>query len=156
MKNMIADESQMMACGKALFQSIGAEPVQPVIYLHGDLGAGKTTLVRGFVRAAGYSGKVKSPTFTLLEQYPFSNFEIIHFDLYRLTDPEELEWIGVRDYLRTDTLWFVEWPERGEGCLPPADLLIRIRIENHGRNLEVESCSHRGEQISDRFCRTVL
>ncbi|MFN3919854.1 MAG: tRNA (adenosine(37)-N6)-threonylcarbamoyltransferase complex ATPase subunit type 1 TsaE [Methylohalobius sp.] len=122
-----------------------------VIYLQGPLGAGKTTLVRAFLQAAGFKGKVKSPTFTLVESYATGRFPVAHFDLYRLADPEELEWIGFRDYLQADTVCFIEWPEKGEGFLPKADLAIRLQPEKEGRRLELEARSPRGERIFDKI-----
>ena len=97
-----------------------------VVYLHGDLGAGKTTLVRGLIHALGYDGKVRSPTYTLVEPYACKPCTVSHLDLYRLADAEELEWLGLRDMLEEPSLLMIEWPERGEGQLPTADLSIDI------------------------------
>ncbi|MGZ8224195.1 MAG: tRNA (adenosine(37)-N6)-threonylcarbamoyltransferase complex ATPase subunit type 1 TsaE [Methylobacter sp.] len=124
-------------------EQFGAElwtllPSKCLIFLQCDLGAGKTTLVRGFLRAAGYSGTVKSPTYALVEDYLINGRKIFHFDLYRLTDPEELEWIGIRDYFDQDCVCFIEWPERGQGFLPAADKIITLSAEGKGRLLVME------------------
>ena len=111
---------------------------QRLIFLIGDLGAGKTTLVRGVLRAAGHSGAVKSPTFTIVEEYELGDSKIVHFDLYRLTDPEELEWIGIRDYLDQNTLCFIEWPEMGKGFLPEPDVVICLTSGPSGHRMEIQ------------------
>lgn len=108
-----------------------------VVFLRGDLGAGKTTLVRGYLRAAGYSGTVKSPTYNLVEEYEVSGQKIYHFDLYRLTDPEELEYLGMNDYFSNDSVCFIEWPDRGKGYLPAADIEINLIIRPDGRLAEM-------------------
>lgn len=114
-----------------------------VVYLEGVLGAGKTTLVRSVLAVRGFSGRVKSPTYTLVEVYP----GVAHFDLYRLTDPEELEWLGVRDYFAGDTLCFVEWPEKGVGVLPQPDLVCRLEVEGSGRKLTLSAFSQGGLKV---------
>jgi tRNA threonylcarbamoyladenosine biosynthesis protein TsaE len=108
-------------------------PPKSLVFLNGELGAGKTTLVRGVLRAAGFTGAVKSPTFTIVEEYTIAERKILHFDLYRLTDPEELEWIGIRDYLAQDSLCFIEWPELGKGFLPEADFVLNLEIKGQER-----------------------
>lgn len=118
-----------------------------IVYLKGDLGAGKTTLVRGFLRGLGYTGTVKSPTYTLIEPYRITGRSICHLDLYRLADAGELEYLGVRDLLQEETLLLIEWPERGEGVLPIADLTILISHREHGRNVEISSLTDAGERV---------
>lgn len=117
-------------------------PAKCLIFLQGQLGAGKTTLVRGFLRAAGFTGTVKSPTYTLTEEYLINNQKIVHFDLYRLTDPEELEWIGIRDYFDQDCICFIEWPDMGKGFLPEPDWIITLTNEGLGRLLTIETNPH--------------
>jgi tRNA threonylcarbamoyladenosine biosynthesis protein TsaE len=103
-----------------------------VVYLSGDLGAGKTTLARGFLLKRGASGPVRSPTFTLVEPYELSGLVVVHMDLYRLRQPSELEGLGVRDLALPGHVWLIEWPERGAGYLPSADLQIELRIAADG------------------------
>ena len=109
--------------------------LKSVIFLQGDLGAGKTTLVRGFLRAAGYDGVVKSPTYTLVEEYHIGDMTVFHFDLYRVMEPEELEWIGIRDYFNQDVVCFVEWPDKGQGYLPEPDKVVTLAVSGEGRLL---------------------
>ena len=122
-----------------------------LVFLEGQLGAGKTTFCRGILRAMGYLGAVKSPTFTLVEPYNIEKGHVYHFDLYRLNDPEELEYLGIDDYLEGDELCLVEWPERGRHFLPDCDLNIQLLVgrsdEGLGRQLRVEGKSVRGREI---------
>ena len=120
----------MEALGRALGRRL-APPT--VVYLEGALGAGKTTLARSFLRAWGHEGPVRSPTYTLLESYSLPPGEVHHLDLYRLGDPEEVEFLGVRELTGPNALWLVEWAERGGDRLPPADYVVRIAFAGQGR-----------------------
>jgi len=118
-----------------------------VVHLRGALGAGKTTLCRGLLRALGHAGAVKSPTYTLVESYACGARRVHHFDLYRLRDPLELEDLGVRDYLDGEALLLIEWPERGDACTPPADLVIELAEQAGARRIRWSASSPRGEAI---------
>ncbi|MEE2767049.1 MAG: tRNA (adenosine(37)-N6)-threonylcarbamoyltransferase complex ATPase subunit type 1 TsaE [Pseudomonadota bacterium] len=148
MKRVLGNESETLRFGASVFYSV-KEPL--CVYLEGDLGAGKTTFVRGFLRAAGYTGSVKSPTFTLVEEYQFEQWWAVHFDLYRLAEPEELEWMGIRDYIDGKALWFVEWPERGKGFLPDPDIRIQFSVCPEGRWVQVDSLTPGGIALLDRI-----
>lgn len=107
-----------------------------VVFLRGELGSGKSTFARGALRALGVTGPIKSPSYTLLETYELPAITAVHLDLYRLEDPDELENLGLSDYHRPGFLWLVEWPERGQGRLPPADLELEFSIGPDGHRIE--------------------
>ena len=143
-------------------ERLGAElaatlPDGIVVFLLGELGAGKTCLVRGLLRALGHQGAVKSPTYTLLEEYTLAGREIIHFDLYRLTDPEELDLIGIRDYFNGKACCFIEWPQRGEEHLPREDIIIKISLDGDGRVATISARSETGmmflQSIQTELCQ---
>ncbi len=118
-----------------------------LIALSGDLGAGKTTISRGILSGLGHTGSVKSPTYTLVEPYELLLGKVCHFDFYRLIDPEELEYMGFRDYLAEACLCLIEWPERGQGFLPDADIDIGINQADEGRILSFKAGSDLGNRI---------
>lgn len=141
---LLENEAATVAIGNSLAQIIqqGA-----VLFLHGDLGAGKTTLTRGIVQGAGHNGKVKSPTYTLVEPYELELCSIYHFDLYRLGDPEELEYMGIRDYFSPSAICIIEWPEKGHGFIPLPDLNITMEYVEEQRKINIEAGSERGEAL---------
>ena len=126
-------------------------PADTTIYLTGDLGAGKTTMTRGFVRSRGYKGVVKSPTYTLVEEYHTDGVYVYHFDLYRLNDPEELEMMGIRDYFSPSSVRIVEWPSKGEGILPEADLEVNLEIVGNSRNAVIYARNEKGAAILEKM-----
>lgn len=122
-----------------------------VVYLSGDLGAGKTTLVRAMLRALGYAGKVKSPTYVLVELYSISRIDFYHFDFYRFTDPAEWLDAGFRECFRRDAVCLVEWPEKAGDLLPAPDLRIDLRWAGEGRDAELGASTEDGRRILARL-----
>jgi len=135
MKKFLIDTEATEQFGAELWQQL---PLKSLVFLNGDLGAGKTTLVRGFLRAAGYTGTVKSPTYNLVEEYNVNGRKVVHFDLYRLVDPEELDLIGIRDYFAQECVCFIEWPDKGEGFLPVPDAVINLTVDGLSRLVNVQ------------------
>ncbi|WP_426159898.1 tRNA (adenosine(37)-N6)-threonylcarbamoyltransferase complex ATPase subunit type 1 TsaE [Pseudomonas sp. TSRC2-2] len=138
----LADEQAMSDFGARIARVTQGHGL---IFLEGNLGMGKTTLSRGIIRGLGHVGAVKSPTFTLVEPYEIGDIRAFHFDLYRLVDPEELEFLGIRDYFEDDALCLIEWPDKGAGFLPKPDLTITITPQDSGRSLKILSQGSRGE-----------
>ncbi|NEX20868.1 tRNA (adenosine(37)-N6)-threonylcarbamoyltransferase complex ATPase subunit type 1 TsaE [Thiorhodococcus mannitoliphagus] len=148
MEVLLESAESQQAFGARLARAVRAPSV---LYLEGDLGAGKTTLTRGLLHGLGHLGPVRSPTYTLIEPYRLTGLSLYHLDLYRLGDPEELDYLGLRDLLGQDALWVVEWPGRGLGFLPKPDLLIQIRYEGQGRLLTVTARTAAGEAALGRL-----
>lgn len=148
---LLADEEATLRLGAALAGVLGDASAGLVIYLQGDLGAGKTTLCRGVLQALGHAGAVKSPTYTLVESYTLQPLLLHHFDLYRLHDAEELEFMGIRDYFGPHTVALVEWPQRGGGHFPGADLEIALALAGDGRAATVTPLSQRGQALAERL-----
>jgi tRNA threonylcarbamoyladenosine biosynthesis protein TsaE len=150
----LPDEVATLACGEQLARAFGSveQPSRAaVIYLQGKLGAGKTTLSRGFLTGLGHRGTVKSPTYTLVESYELPEGTVYHFDLYRLKDPQELEFIGVEDYFEHGLACLVEWPERGAGRIPSPDVVITLQAEQGGRRLIIMARTAIGETLLKTF-----
>lgn len=145
----LPDEQATIDFGRRLIRAICqiTSPRGITLYLNGDLGAGKTTLSRGIIQGLGYQGNVKSPTYTLVEEYRLQGKHIYHFDLYRLSDPEELEFMGIRDYFTADSICLIEWAEKGAGLLANADLVINIRYADNARQIELIPQNEQGKEI---------
>lgn len=144
----IVNETDMLALGAKLAQACGDTAV---IFLYGPLGAGKTTFARGFLRGIGYEGKVKSPTYTLVEPYQVARGYVYHFDLYRLRDPLELDFMGIHDYFIPKSICLIEWPEYGEGILPHADVACHIKIKEDQRVIKLVAQTSIGNHIIERL-----
>lgn len=150
MFSIVVTEPRMPDLGQCLAQAL-TETRGALVYLDGTLGMGKTALSRAVIQACGWSGRVRSPTYTLVEPYECEHLTLVHFDLYRLGDPEELEFLGIRDYLQPDTAWLVEWPERGSGVLPAPDVTVHFNEAFGARKLDFEGHTERGVAICDRL-----
>ncbi len=117
------------------------------IHLLGELGAGKSTFARGFLRGLGHRRHVRSPTYTLVEPYPFGDRVVYHMDLYRLSDPEELEYLGYRDFTQNDAICLIEWPDKGQGFLAPADIEVDFEVAGRQRRIGMTPVSARGGEV---------
>lgn len=146
----LPDVAATESLGRAL---AGTLPGRAVVYLEGDLGAGKTTLARALLQALGVTGPVRSPTYTLVERYTTAGGESVHLDLYRIADPEELLYLGLDDLAEAARLWLVEWPERGRGALPRADLHLALGREGAGRRARLAGESATGRAWLEALAR---
>ena len=144
LKENLLNAEQTVLFGKRLSQAC---ETAICIYLHGDLGAGKTTLTRGFIQGLGHVGNVKSPTYTLVEPYELNDWQVYHFDLYRLSDPEELEFMGIRDYFSDSSHCLVEWPEKGEGFLPQPDIDLTVTYVGEQRQITLQANTDSGIRV---------
>ncbi|GAB1407179.1 tRNA (adenosine(37)-N6)-threonylcarbamoyltransferase complex ATPase subunit type 1 TsaE [Thermomonas brevis] len=157
-------ESSLFLPDSAATEALGAHlaerlPARAVAYLHGDLGAGKSTLARALLRGLGVTGTIRSPTYTLVEQYPLPAGGLaLHLDLYRIGDAGELEFLGLDP--AEARLWLVEWPQRGQGALPPADLELQLSLEGEGRRCELRPRSAAGAgwvaALAETGCAPIL
>ena len=152
----VFDEDAMVECGESLGCSLRIAEIKDsskaiLVFFEGDLGAGKTTLCRGILRAFGHNGAVKSPTYTLVESYELGSSQVHHFDLYRLGDPEELEFIGIRDYLEPGNYCLIEWPNRGAGILPIPDLKVRLDVTKNGRHVKITAETETGKHALSKL-----
>lgn len=149
----LADETDTEAVGAALATGL---ITGLVIQLEGNLGAGKTTLVRGCLRALGHTGKVKSPTYTLLEPYAISRLDLYHFDFYRFNVPEEFLEAGLEEYFSGQGVCLIEWPDKAEPYLPGADVVIHLTVSASGRNLKVVAYTEAGKKCAQTMMQSLL
>lgn len=148
LERAVIGEAAMLALGAELAAALQG---RGLVFLQGDLGAGKTTLSRGLIRALGHAGAVKSPTYTLIEPYELDGVSLYHLDLYRLADAEELEFLGVRDFLDQHSLCLIEWPDKGASFLPTPDLTITIEVVDAGRKIAIRGQSPYGLAVCQRL-----
>lgn len=144
---MLTDAGATERLGADLAGALGDRPGPWLIALEGSLGAGKTTMARGFLRALGHAGRVPSPTYTLVEPYDISGREVLHMDLYRLADARELEYLGFRDVFDGDAMVLVEWPERAGERMPPADIRVSLSVAGEGRTARLSAETTRGAEV---------
>jgi len=147
----INGESAMIELGARLSSIINDLGSPMLIMLSGDLGAGKTTISRGLIQGLGYNRPVKSPTYTLVESYELAIGRVLHVDLYRLVDPQELEHLGFADYLEASQLCLIEWPENGLGYLPEPELMIKIKLSEVGRYVTLASSALSGKALIEEL-----
>lgn len=148
----LADPGATESFGGALAAAVRAErPSGLVVYLEGELGAGKTTLARGFLRAMGHPGRVPSPTYTLIEPYELAEYMVYHVDLYRIRSARELDDLGLADQLGSGSIALIEWPDHGTGHLPPADLSVRLAVMINGRRASVETGTVAGQRVAGQL-----
>lgn len=144
----LADPDATARLGHAFAQAlIASRPAQFCVYLDGELGAGKTAFARALLAGLGHQGRVPSPTYTLVEPYTAGGFQVLHADLYRLKDPAELDYLDIADQFAAGCLLLVEWPERGQGRLPPADLKLGFSILDAGRQVALEALTAEGTRL---------
>jgi tRNA threonylcarbamoyladenosine biosynthesis protein TsaE len=145
----LPDEAATIAAGAKIGRALNTGCV---VFLVGELGAGKTTFTRGALRALGHAGSVKSPTYTLCEPYDLADeAQLCHLDLYRLSNPEELEFLGIRDYVASGAILLIEWPSKGEGWLPAPDLQVALQATDTGRQLEISALTADGQDLLNRM-----
>ena len=145
---ILADPQATREQGRRLAATLQVlRPAQLIVYLEGDLGAGKTTLARGFLEGLGHEGRVPSPTYTLVEPYEVSGYRVYHIDLYRVRDPRELDDLGLADQLGSGAVALIEWPDHGAGRLPPPDVRVRLDVVPAGRALVYEGLTDLGHSV---------
>lgn len=145
---VLNDEAATLLAGQSFSRNL---PAGITVFLHGDLGAGKTTFVRGVLQGMGYQGKVKSPTYTLVEPYQLADITVYHFDLYRLMDDEEWEEAGFRDYFNAQSICMIEWPEKAQRLLPQADIDIFLSHLVQGRQVHYRANTAIAKQALHQF-----
>lgn len=144
----LADENDTLKLGERFAQLI-SPPL--IIWLEGDLGAGKTTFTRGLLNALGYNGAVKSPTYNIVETYPFKSFNLHHFDLYRFQNPEEWLDAGLDELITADSIILIEWPQLGGDLAPPADIILNITINSSGRTVQINAVTTNGTKTLNKI-----